>query len=125
MSTARHFPGCGVVSDNGVPKSVVVVGGGNTDTSVAFDTAEILDLATLTWKPAKQAYPLRLLYSTVVQRGDAFLVVGGKNATSNHDAVYEFDPATEGWTLMPQRMVQHKHRVAALIVGPQDFPKCS
>ena len=62
----------------------------------------------------------------MVQRGDTFLVVGGggHNSTSNLDSAYEFNPATENWTLMPQRMNQGKHAASAMLVGPEDFPKC-
>ncbi len=74
----------------------------------------------------KGHYPFKFRASTSVQYGDTFLVVGGHDETAaDRDAVYAFDPQTENWTLMPERMSGPKHGVAAVLVGPGDFLRCS
>ena len=69
-------------------------------------------------------FPHVLRAATSLQHGDSFLVIGAHNATSNRDTVYRFNPATEGWTLVPGRMARIKHAPAAFLVGPEDFPAC-
>ncbi len=79
---------------------------------------------------AKHPYPIKQRAATAVQYGDTFAVAGGKTkqyqnfTTENSDAVYMFDPETEGWKLAPEKMVRPKHGVAAIPVGPKDFPPC-
>ena len=58
-------------------------------------------------------------------------MVGGEsrapvtNAYVNLDTVYKFEPETEAWLLMPQRLNRPKHRPVAFNVAPEEFPKCN
>ncbi len=123
MPTERAFAACGVVSVDGKPKEVVVAGG-EASGSYLKDV-EILTVSTLQWRTAKQSLPVSQSRATSVQYGDTFLVVGGQiSASAELDTVYMYNPATEGWTLMPNRMRKSKHGVAAMIMKPGDFQPC-
>ncbi len=85
-------------------------------------------MPSISFTKGPHPYPTNVGAAPVLQRGDTFLVIGGLNnsvGTSNLDTVYEFNTVVEDWTLMPQKMNQGKHAVSAMLVGPEDFPKCS
>ena len=64
-------------------------------------------------------------FGITVPYDDAFLLLGGHmGGKENYDMIYKFDPSTEDWVLMPERMSEGKHGMAAFRVGPHEFPKC-
>ena len=48
----------------------------------------------------------------------------GGNKANYLDTVYKYEAKNESWTLMPERMSQPKHAVAAFLVNPEEFPSC-
>ncbi len=46
MPTGRHSTACGVISEGGIPRRIVVAGGWQRG---LLNTVEVLDLSTLTW----------------------------------------------------------------------------
>ncbi len=67
--------------------------------------------------------PKTMVYSTAVQRGNTFLLVGGVSAfyqlTANvdvSDRVYEYDAENEDWTLLPVKLDTERRRAGAVIV---------
>ncbi len=127
MKHARNLLACGVVRNaDGEAKSVVVPGG-STSESAGQDVVEILDVGTMTWRFGKHRLPHGLFASTAVPYGNSFLLVGGleRHGGPAVDAVYKFDPETENWILMPQRLNRPKHAVGAVLVRPDEFPACN
>ena len=121
---ARGHLRCGLVhnKDDSV-KSIVAFGGWN-GTNVAL--VEIFDLQNQTWREGANPFPIATNGPTVVQYGRTFLAIGGRvDGPMDIDTIYKFDPATEDWVLMPERMGKPKHGVAAFLVEPEEFPSCS
>ena len=110
MSVERFDHTCGLVGDQ-----VVVVGG-----YPSLETAEVLDLKTLTWRsgPGMPTERGTLRSSRqVYQLGDTFWVFGGSDGYgSKYDTVFEFDPVTFDWVLRDERLVTARfgHGVVAI-----------
>ena len=90
-----------------------------------LNTVEIYDVSTGKWRSGTNPYPRTILGATGVQYGDTFIVVGGAvGALEETEHVYRFEPDTEGWTLMPERLPGPMKHVGAFVVSPEEFPEC-
>ena len=100
-------------------KEVVYVGGYLRD-----DATEIFSLETLSWRDSTP-FPSEIRYTTAVPQGKTFLVVGGyiSNTASDLDTIYRFDPDSESWELLPQRLEETRSDFPAFYV-PEDFVPC-
>ena len=65
-----------------------------------------------------------MISTTSLEYGDTFLVIAGHTADEKDlDTIYKFEPETEGWTLMPERLARPLHGVSAIPVYPGEFPE--
>ena len=61
----------------------------------------------------------------MAQDRDTFYVVGGYNGTtSSFDTVYRYEPPSDSWTLLPERMAYKRYAATAMVVKGSLFPSC-
>ena len=116
-------------------EEVVVIGGqGVTGT---LDVVEIFSVKDRTWRegpdcmqaqfvcirstPTAKPLPSPMMYTTTVQFGDTFLLVGGATETKLDvlDTIYKYEASTEKWIRMRAELSESKCWVAAALV---DWP---
>ncbi len=125
MPTGRHGPGCGVVSEKGVPKRVIVTGGhvhqriGKGPHRIT-NRVEILELSTLTWSMGSPL-PQRLHFHAGIQYHDTFFLAGGHEGRRAVNTVYRYEPRSGHWELLPYRMSRPAHAMAAFPVSRKAF----
>ena len=118
MPTARYAMSCGLVKNSsGVAEEVVVFGGNNKTHNL--DTVEIYSLGEKKWRPGQHRLPAPSSLGNTLQYGETFLSVGGS------DTVYKYEPGTESWTPMTEKLDGAKYGVAPFLVHPGEFPECA
>ncbi len=68
--------------------------------------------------------PHPIYASMSVPYGNTFALVGGWNGTSSTDTVYLYEPGSDTWTLVNDRIAVPIHHHAAFPVRQESFPKC-
>ena len=68
--------------------------------------------------------PEPLGYMGSVQYGDTFAIVGGASDGLHRDTVYLYNPATEEFDLLDERLSVGKTYTTAFIVSKGIFPEC-
>ncbi len=112
LPTGRHGPGCGLVSERGAPKRVVVAGGRGS--GGITDKVEVLDLSTLTWSTGPPL-PIKNHYMTSLPYRNTFYLLGGHIGSKLIDPIYRCEPETGHWTLLPYRLSATSYDFPAFI----------
>ena len=103
--------------------NLVFVIGGYPSTRVFEDTVEIYDARTDSWQFGP-ALPQPMHHTMAVGINGKVYVIGGETSTSGLanqgiylDTVYEYDPAGDSWTELPDLPTQRNHLAAGAIAG--------
>ena len=80
-------------------------------------SSDILDLSTMTWR-AGPDFPEPRENGASVPFGDSFIVVGGQSGDllTYYDDILRFDPATEDWVVMDEKIAFANDDVTAIMV---------
>ena len=88
-------------------------------------TVEIFSFETMTWKylgPVPTGRGMMFNWHTQ-QLADSFRIFGGNDSEDDHNEIYEFDPNTESWLVLKQKMARPR-TAHALVTLPEGYLNC-
>ena len=118
MPTARSECQAGLVTYPDGTTGILVAGGYEQSSS------EFLNLQTLIWEP-KPSLPIEIYWGASVQYQESLMIAGGDSPTSTDDlnTFYFFNPKSDDWELLDQRM-DYGRRILTAFWVPDKFAKC-
>ena len=68
--------------------------------------------------------PIPISDAASVQYKDTFLLVGGKTTNADLDAIFMYEPDTDTWVELEERLPEAKNDVVAVTVSRSMFAEC-
>ena len=68
--------------------------------------------------------PIPISDAASVQYKDTFLLVGGKTGGADLDTTYMYEPETDSWRELEERLPEAKNDPVAMIVSRSMFTEC-
>ena len=68
--------------------------------------------------------PIPISDAASVQYKDTFLLVGGKTTAADLDSIYMYEPDTDTWKQLEERLPEAKNDAVAMSVSPSMFTEC-
>lgn len=85
-----------------------------------LDSVEIFSVSEQKWRSGP-TLPQPMGRGAVATYGDTFILVGGYGDGDYVKNLYQFEPDSESWTTLPQKLQKGRSRHVALVVDVTDL----
>jgi hypothetical protein len=125
MRTGRFGHSCALVKKQTTEGNEIVAVGGR-EGGVYLNTVEIFSMKTLSWRTAATLLSERMQPAIVnYNYNNAFLILGGRNSSSNLDTILLYNHTEEHFEVLPQKLAMPNRFLAAMAVDSSLFPACA